>query len=186
MNAITLTEPWATLVVTGEKRIETRRFRPRAVQPGSWLFIHAARTMTRHAVRTCYEPLFARALARHGGGTVGGVHVFRAFDLGAIIGAVRFMGAIDTETIMATQAERWRPNDPTDHLVALGWPMPLTLNERIFGDYGPGRVGWLLKDPKRLTQPVPCRGQLGIWVVPERVRAEVIRNLGGAGLELTA
>ena len=35
--------------------------------------------------------------------------------------------------------------------------------ERAFGDYSPGRYGWILEDVKPLPDPEPARGALGLW-----------------------
>lgn len=37
--------------------------------------------------------------------------------------------------------------------------------------FNPGRsnIGWLLREPEPVAKPVPCRGALGLWVVPAHV-----------------
>jgi hypothetical protein len=35
--------------------------------------------------------------------------------------------------------------------------------ETAFGDFGPGRYGWLLADVTPLPAPVAARGALGLW-----------------------
>lgn len=32
-----------------------------------------------------------------------------------------------------------------------------------FGDYTPGRYGWILTDVQKLAEPIPCRGAQGIF-----------------------
>lgn len=59
MKALTLTQPWATLVISGAKRIETRSW-PTAYR--GRIAIHAAKGMPRWAREACYEIYFARAL----------------------------------------------------------------------------------------------------------------------------
>jgi len=36
-------------------------------------------------------------------------------------------------------------------------------NEYISGDYKVGRYAWMLKDIEVLKEPIPAKGQLGIW-----------------------
>lgn len=60
MKAITLTQPWATLVAIGAKRIETRSWR--TDYQGS-LAIHAAATFPRRARELCEVEPFKSALA---------------------------------------------------------------------------------------------------------------------------
>lgn len=33
----------------------------------------------------------------------------------------------------------------------------------ICGNYAPGRYAWILEDIEPLEQPIPAKGQLGIW-----------------------
>jgi hypothetical protein len=39
----------------------------------------------------------------------------------------------------------------------------LSPSEKAFGDYTPGRYAWLLADVRRLPEPIPARGALGLW-----------------------
>lgn len=44
--------------------------------------------------------------------------------------------------------------------------------ERLWGDYSPGRFAWRLGNIRKLEQPIPCKGALGLWSpTPELVRA---------------
>lgn len=36
-------------------------------------------------------------------------------------------------------------------------------SERLFGNYAAGRVAWKFKDIKLFAQPLPIRGQQGLW-----------------------
>ena len=39
--------------------------------------------------------------------------------------------------------------------------------ERLYGNYAPGRYGWILADVRALAAPIPCRGAQGLFDVPE-------------------
>lgn len=41
--------------------------------------------------------------------------------------------------------------------------------ERHLGDYTPGRFAWHLMDVRRLDEPIPARGALGLWTTPPDV-----------------
>jgi hypothetical protein len=41
--------------------------------------------------------------------------------------------------------------------------------ERLYGDYTPGRWAWFLADIYSFSEPIPCRGALGLWRVPASV-----------------
>ena len=40
-----------------------------------------------------------------------------------------------------------------------------------------GPVGWRIAEPRLLPEPIPCRGELGLWVLPPDVEASVRRQL---------
>jgi len=50
-------------------------------------------------------------------------------------------------------------------------------HEADFGDFSPGRYGWVLTDVRALREPIPARGMLGLWEVPEDTQARVNRQL---------
>lgn len=35
--------------------------------------------------------------------------------------------------------------------------------DSAFGDFTPGRFAWILTDVRRLDEPIPARGRLGLW-----------------------
>jgi hypothetical protein len=143
MKALSLTQPWAQLVVLGEKRWETRGWATRYTGP---LLIHAAKTFPRAAKDVALSEPYRARLTYHGWDPVTTI-----LPVGAVIGSVYMVGC---------QAA---------HEVA----PRLDAQERAFGDYGPRRYAFALTNPKRLLHPVPWRGQLGIfdmpagWTLPE-------------------
>ena len=138
MKALTLTQPWATLVALEAKRIETRSWCTSYRGP---LAIHAAKGMTKAATSLCWKEPFRTALEaggyKPGDGTV--PNPFR-LPLGAVI-AVAVL--IDIQSITLEN----RPTEP----------------EYSFGDYAPGRCAWMLQNVYRLPDPIPARGRLGLW-----------------------
>lgn len=62
MKALTLTEPWALLMMLGEKNVETRSWR---TDYRGELAIHAAKTMSRFAKDFCQHEQVARVFAKH-------------------------------------------------------------------------------------------------------------------------
>ena len=61
MKVITLTQPWASLVALGAKRIETRSWTTSYRGP---LYIHAAKGFPEDARELCFEEPFRTALGR--------------------------------------------------------------------------------------------------------------------------
>jgi hypothetical protein len=115
--ALSLTQPWASLVVHGAKRVETRSWR---TPYRGWLGIHAAKGFPRWAQEACHEEPF-RSILR-------GIGFDGPTDLprGALIG-----GAVLLDCVPTTGVELVGISD----------------QERAFGDYSAGRWGWLLDRP---------------------------------------
>lgn len=44
----------------------------------------------------------------------------------------------------------------------------------------PEQVHWRLADPRPFPEPIPCRGALGLWNVPEHLAAGIPALTGGA------
>ena len=138
MKALTVMQPWATLVALGAKRIETRSWSTSYRGP---LAIHASGRISREAAVICREPPFREALAAGGYGEESGSagNPFR-LPLGAVI-AIALL--VYVQRITRAHA----PAEP----------------ERSFGDYTPGRFAWLLDHVRRLPEPVAAKGALGLW-----------------------
>jgi activating signal cointegrator 1 len=132
-RALSLTQPWATLVVVGAKRVETRSWR---TPHRGLLGIHAAKGVPRWAVDLCFAEPFRTALRAAG--------ITKPGDLprGALIGSATLLDCV-----------------PTTGVELVG----ISDDERAFGDYSPGRWGWLLDAPAAFAEPRPCRGALGLW-----------------------
>jgi activating signal cointegrator 1 len=138
MKALTVMQPWATLVALGAKRIETRSWSTSYRGP---LAIHASSRISREAAVICREPPFREALAAGGYDEESG-SVINPFGLplGAVIAVATL---VDVQRITREHA----PAEP----------------ERSFGDYAPGRFAWLLDHVRRLPEPVAAKGALGLW-----------------------
>ena len=97
MKALTLTQPWATLVVEGAKEWETRSWRTSFRGP---LAIHAAKGFPRWAIEICFEEPFASTLLGLGYPTPGDL------PTAAIIGAVWMNGCIRTGQVSVSEPEK--------------------------------------------------------------------------------
>lgn len=72
--------------------------------------------------------------------------------LGSIIGKVTLVMTLPSEKIKAGEHFFWGRQK---------WEF--TEQELAFGDYSPGRYGWLLSDPVLFDEPIPAKGKLGLW-----------------------
>ena len=150
MKALTLTQPWATLVSIGAKRIETRGWSTAYRGP---LAIHAAKGFPKWAREftmepVCYEAVKARYCQRDVDHRAKG---FPAYPTGVILATCSLVDILPTETVGCLPG------------VFDDYPELKTAQELEFGDYAPGRYGWVLEDIKPLETPVPAKGALGLW-----------------------
>lgn len=150
MKALTLTQPYASLVAIGAKRIETRSCGTNYRGP---LAIHAAKGLgpvggPQGLFDLCLTDPFRSAL------WAAGLDLHAPDDgvpLGVIVATCRIAECV-----------------PVEHVDAIYSP---SRNERAFGDYSPGRFAWFLADIVALPEPIPARGLLGLWewAAPEGV-----------------
>lgn len=141
MKAITLTQPWATLVAAGAKQIETRSWSTPYRGP---LAIHAAAGLApvggrRGLQHMCQTPPFCRALA------AAGIAVAEMDKVPLPFGAV--LAIVELYDIQ-----------PIVKLVR-----SISVQERAFGDYSAGRYGWLLRNVQMLPAPMAAKGALSLW-----------------------
>ncbi len=83
---------------------------------------------------------------------------------------------------VATLVECWRFDDERNpvayamHELA-GDGVVVGDDEEDFGDYTPGRYGFALAHVRALSQPLPCRGMLGLWDVPAEIQLAIAERL---------
>lgn len=137
MKVISLLQPWASLVVLGHKKIETRSWNTKY---RGELLIHASARFDKEQERLAFE--FSQLLKDS--------RVYHCHR-GAIIGKANLTG---TETTDFLEYIESNPN----LAILENWEQ-----ERAFGDYSPGRYGWLLSDPVIFDVPIAAKGKLGLW-----------------------
>jgi hypothetical protein len=141
IKTLTLTQPWATLVMLGEKRVETRTIQFKHRGP---VAIHAARYEKDESWRWKEGHPFLVALARHG---VQPMHLL----FGRVLGTVEFAdGCNFTE-------------DPFPKCLPSSWWPHLAEFEQQFGDYRHKRGGMLLQNARWLADPPVVSGMNGLW-----------------------
>src|SRR5436190_23079453 len=117
MKCITLWQPWATLIMLGIKKIETRSWHTQHRGP---LAIHSAAKDHPTLAAICATEPFRSQLEN------AGFSSFRDLPRRCIMGTVQLDDCVRVE------------------LLPPGTPTPL---EEAFGDYSPGGWGWLLSNP---------------------------------------
>ena len=170
MKAISLTQPWATLVAIGAKQIETRSW---GTPYRGELAIHAAKGLgsvggKRGLAALCATEPFCSVL------TAWGTEYAKTYrDLADMVarpltpfGAIVAVCELTAVYRIPSTPRRFPRGVADDHLHA---SYPVTLppfqddRERAFGDYTPGRFAWVLSNVRMLATPVPAVGALGLW-----------------------
>ena len=133
MKALSIIQPWATLIALGEKKIETRSWATKHRGP---LLIHSSKRIEK---LICDREPFYSTLLSHS------IDEFAKLPTGMIIAKCNL---VDCVGILG-------------HRLKNGYI--LTENEFQFGDYTPGRWAWILEDVEILKKPIPSKGQLNLW-----------------------
>lgn len=135
MKALTIRQPYASLIALGEKHYETRSWRTSYRGP---LAIHAGKHIpTRDDYWMCQSNVW-RVLDQHGLSSD-----VKKLPRSAVLCIVQLEDCIPAEQLTET------------HVVS--GP------ERMFGDYRPGRWGWKLSIVEVFAHPIPASGRLGFW-----------------------
>ncbi|MNW50072.1 ASCH domain protein [compost metagenome] len=146
MKAITILQPWATLIAIGEKKFETRSW---STKHRGQLAIHAGKKVDRAA---CEEPEIKEALARHG-------YTVDNLPIGAVVAVCDLM-------------ECWKIQRHDGMIYKVGHEFPFNEldeceeiwgNELAFGWYDDGRYAWELSNVQRMSTPIRAKGQQGLW-----------------------
>lgn len=144
MKALSLWRPWPTLIMAYGKDIENRGWRPpRSLLEGDadgWFAIHAAQKVDPAGIATLMN--LARA-----GSDVFAMDAEQAAGPTGIVGMARCDGWVTTfgEVQLMPRAQNGKD-----------WRVSPWLS---------GPVGWALGPVAALRDPIPCRGQQGLWEV---------------------
>lgn len=137
MPCITLWQPWASLIFVEQvdlrKLHETRSFRPPLKYVGGRIAIHAAAAFP--PLKVISEELHELCYDAFGCG------YHYSLPRGVMLGTAILSGAVP-----ATE----RTNQTTEE-------------DRIAGDWSPGRWAWPLSDIEPLANPIPAKGKQGWW-----------------------
>ena len=141
LRAISLWQPWATLLVIGEKVFETRSWYTEYAGP---LLIHAAKhkgTFERDFTNTA---MVTASLRRGGYGS------YDDLPFGAIIGRVELVKCWPTAVVDKRICEESGEDS----------------QELVYGNFDPGRIAWECRKPQHFGRPLPWKGSQGFFGVP--------------------
>jgi hypothetical protein len=80
---------------------------------------------------------------------------------GAIVAVCELFDVVPVESL--TQQQLFNPRQWN------GAPAIQTFCEAQFGNYSEGRFGWILNNVRKLPEPIPFKGALGLFEVPDEV-----------------
>lgn len=151
MRVLTLQQPWASLVIIGAKKWETRGWKPSVamlhILREDGLLIHASQKFDRQHQNLLTYPPFKQYFPD-----------WEALPLGAILGYVN-MGRV----ITTSQWVEENPNFP---------------DEQAFGNYSSGRWAWQFTKAVQWEFPIQAKGSLSLWEYGEpflkKIKSEVL------------
>jgi len=161
VKALSLTQPWATLVAIGAKRVETRSW---STNHRGTIAIHASKGFPADCRRLCWdEPFRSTLLDLVDFGSYSDLDEdsserFSVLPLGAIVAVAKLTAVEKTEFVTSMS-------------------QGLLVHEIEFGDYTRGRFAWFLQDVRKLPVPIPCKGALGLWDVPAAILEAIAPQL---------
>ncbi len=134
VKVLSLLQPWATLVVIGAKRIETRSW---DTKHRGDLLIHASKKFTKEQAKLCSTWPFNEYIEN-----------LEQIECGYILGAVNLY---QTRTSVAQLSDMKLSESEGSQ------------EEYRFGDYSPGRFCWLFHNAIEFNEIIPAKGKLGLW-----------------------
>jgi len=155
MKALSFTQPWATLLATGHKRIETRSW---GTAYRGELAIQAAKRFPADCKDLCYGEPFKSCLGMPADTELlwrppepawvkEAKEIVDNLPRGFVIGQGRLVDCI--------------PANAAD--LSARFPRTFSVTEEMFGNYGPGRFAWIFEDLEMFFEFVPAKGALGLW-----------------------
>lgn len=132
LPVISLWQPYASLIFSGVKLHETRKFRPPVKYVGGYIGI--ASTAKFPPMKKIGEELHELCMEVFGCG------YNQSLPFGCLLGAVRISAGLPTDS-----------------------HTPANDDDRVAGDWSPGRFAWPLSDVTPFAIPLPMKGKQGWW-----------------------
>ncbi len=156
VKALTLHQPWASLVALGHKRVETRSW---STNYRGGLAIHASKST--RPLRTFAAQQLCRPMTDD---------EYVSMPFGAVVAVCRLSYVVPMERVAWPSLLEMGYGD----LPMLGWDVAIPEHDgedtvlvrpdqEQLGDFGPGRYAWLLDEIRPLARPEEARGALGLW-----------------------
>lgn len=146
MKALSLLQPYASLIAVGAKKIETRSWSTKYRGP---LAIHASKKLADDQSHLCVKEPFYSILTQAGLSIRRSVviydKVWADLPLGSVIATCNLVNCINMTPEFIGRVKS-----------AKGY-------EIDFGVYEVGRFAWILENVQPLTEPITAKGALSLW-----------------------
>jgi len=163
-KVLTIWQPWASLLVHGVKKYETR---PAPTKHKGKYLIHSAKTWNRKLYDVAMSDPFLNQLVLLNYYFRSGKTIGFTFPVGHIIGEVEMeacyridhlqrAGGMGGPVIQATCVLDMGGKNPNE-VFTIKEP------ELAYGDYTPGRYVWVMKNHRLLKKPIPYIGKQGYY-----------------------
>jgi hypothetical protein len=174
MKGLTVQQPYASLIAIDRKHYETRS---RHTKYRGLLAIHAGKSEF-HLTLLQGDPRTQEAVIQAFGGWSNETRT-AAYGLSEYYHNMPY-GKI---VAVAELVECWQIIRDIDHALLCKpttkgekccKPFRVDGDEFLFGDYRAGRYAWELANVKPLADPIPFRGQQGLWNVPPDIEQRIM------------
>lgn len=157
MKAITLWQPWASLLACGAKEYETRSWQTSYRGP---IAIHAAARKYHTGDMPAVAVYAAIQALRPITSKLAKTTMYLPLELlprGCIIATAELVGCHEMRSYIERTAEIIIQTQNGERLIRA------EENEYLFGDWTPGRYAWEFANMAMLPEPVPVKGKQGLW-----------------------
>ncbi|MCM1189835.1 MAG: ASCH domain-containing protein [bacterium] len=140
MKALTIIQPWATLLASGKKRCETRSWK---TNYRGEILIHAGKKDPLWGISMMTDDAWEKVLFAFG--LYDDFNRFEKFPPGAIIGKANLVNCVLIDRLTAELIFKQHPE------------------EFAFGNFTPGRYAWVMEDAVLFDKPILASGKQGLW-----------------------
>ena len=156
--ALTVREPYATFLMLGVKRVETRTWRPDESLIGGRVAIHAGRAFDSDEFFEMVSEIDADLVELHGLDDPGG------YPRGKVLGTMRLDDVGQVVNVVSEDYVTVRFSDGRQDVARVD----------SFGNYGAGRYLWYFSDADVWEGGgIEAKGRLGIWTFRREVESAV-------------
>lgn len=168
MKALSLLQPWASLVAVGAKGFETRSW---GTNHRGDVAICASAALPKTVLDLCWQDEFSRNFLLSFGIAPHQVQNYcyearnrcKLLPRGQVIAVANLAEVLKTDGRAISEMSTWRSH-----------ARPA---EQLFGDYSEGRFAWRLTSVRQLANPISVKGMLGLWTLPADVEKKVMAQL---------